>query len=874
MVTDTKNKAFTTDTKWKNSLTFKFTIVQFVVATLIITSSIWLVFSTEKKHHMDTQLNLSQNYGQAVIAQLQNILSKIDILANSLSVIGKTYRDQSKVIDELIPSLLTVENKTQLIAGGGIWPEPEAFLADNQFGSFFWARDKTDKFARINGYDSLSDPGYHQENWYQPVKYFQNSHTHWSESYVDPYTKEVMITASVPMRAEHQFIGVATVDVSLAGLDKYFTFSDQNPLSRGYILALDGYNNLLSDPFDELAEKSQHSPLLGQPLHQLIARYPELNDIETAVNLLDRKFYEQSIQHPAYQTEQLQALLSNTPPEKRQRLSALINSALQPKPFNANIVTLELASSPLFDEPVLVSILTMAQTQWKIILVTPLSSLSQHANAIAIKIGAFLLLAQLLALLILFVFQHKLFIRPIFRIVSALQSGNMGRLELDANKRHDELGQLSKAFIARSNQLEIAYTSLDASNLALEQQLAMQHMAQKELETKKELINALLNASQNVICIKDVDGKYTLVNDKFCEILGVERNRIIGTKDVDIYPDNIAQIITSHDAIIKATDNAQSFEQPMPTIYGDRVFLITKYPIKDPEGNLIALGAMAMDISSLKEKQLEQEQMITSLSTKVTSLQQTIEQSRQHPKPILPELKNNKIAHHRIVQIGTTYQKLMLQMITELNRQQLTSLEQLLTIVPRVINLDENTPNSSELMEKLTEQIDILRHTQPLLMLEQQSKSIMLEQFLQDIFAILTLKLRSKKIAWTINCVPQLSIAIPTWHLFTICTQLINNIIFHAFPEDLIKDTTRQLMVTASVAQGVLSIKFKDNGIGIPSAFLDNIKLQLDELNGHGTLIDIHHWLQAHYDGCLLITSVFSEFTEIECQISLPTLSS
>ena len=868
-MSDNKNKALTADTHWKNSLTFKFTIAQFVVATLIITSSIWLIFSTEKKHHMDTQLNLSQNNGQAVIAQLQNILSKIDILANSIGIIGETYKEQTKVIDELVPSLLTVENKTQLIAGGGIWPEPNAFLIDKQFNSFFWARNNTDKFIRINGYDSQNGPGYQQENWYQPIKYFQNSHTHWSGTYIDPYTKELMITASVPMRAEHQFIGVATIDLSLAGLDKYFTFSDQNPLSKGYILALDGYNDLLSDPFDELAEKSQYSPLLGQPLSQLVARYPELVDIEAAVHALDKQFYEQSMQHPAYQARQLQVLLDNTPPEKRERLSALINSALQPKPLKANIVTLELASSPLFDEPVLVSILTMAQTQWKIILVTPLSSLSQQANAIAIKIGAFLLLAQLLALIILFVFQHKLFIRPIFKIVSALQSGNLGRLELDSNKRHDELGQLSKAFIARSNQLEIAYASLDASNLALEQQLAMQRMAQTELETKKELINALLNASQNVICIKDTKGKYTLVNDKFCEILGIERNKILGAKDVDIYPDDIAKIITGHDAIIKTTDNAQSFEQPMPTIYGERIFLITKYPIKDTEGNLIALGAMAMDISSLKEKQLEQEQTIISLSTKVASLQQALEQLHHHPKATLIDQKKLKTARHQIVPMGSTFQKLMLQMITELNRQQLASLEQLLVIVPKATNLDNN-PHSSMLMEKLTEQIDILRHAHPLLMVEQQSKSIMLELFLQDIFATLAPKLNSKQIGWTINCPTQLSIAIPTWHLFTICYQVINNTIFHAFPDDLVKDTARQLVVSADIADGVLRIKFKDNGIGIPSANLDNIKLQLDELSGHGTLVDIHHWLLSHYEGSLSLESVSTEFTEIECQIKLP----
>lgn len=869
MATEPKNNTFNGNIRWKNSLIFKFTIVQFVVAALIIASSIWLIFSTEKKHHMDTQLSLSQNYGQAVIAQLQNVLSKIDLLANTISIVGETYQDQTKVIEELVPSLLKVENKTQLIAGGGIWPEPSPLLADKPLNSFFWAKDNSGQFVRVDGYDSVGGPRYHQTDWYRPIKYFQNSHIHWSPSYIDPYTKEVMITASVPMRAEHKFIGVATVDVSLSGLNGYFTFSDQNPLSKGYILALDAYNNLLSDPFDELALASEESSLLGQPLHELVVRYPIFTQVESAVNALDEQFYQQSIQHPAYQTEQLQTLLKHTPIEQHQRLTALINSALQPKPIKTNIVTLELASSPLFDEPVLVSILTMGHTQWKIILVTPLSSLSQQANAIAIKVGAFLLLAQLLALLILFMFQHKLFIRPIFQIVAALQSGNLGRLELDANKRHDEVGQLSKAFIARSNQLEIAYASLDASNLALEQQLAMQHAAQTELESKKELINALLNASQNVICIKDTEGRYTLVNDKFCEILGVERSRILGARDIDIYTEHIAKIITSHDAIIKATDNAQSFEQPIPTVHGERVFLITKYPIKDAEGSLIGLGAMAMDISSLKEKQLEQEQTILSLSTRLTALQQALEPLHQAPKPKLIERLKAQTQHHTIAPIASIYQKLVLQMISELNRQQLAALEHLFVTVRQAEPLRKNNAQATRLMEQLTEQIDILRHTQPLLTGDQQSRSIMLEQFLQDMFAILAPRLKRKGIRCSIHCQHQLSITLPTWHLFTLCYQLINNTLFHAFPNDVVKNSDRQLLLSAHIQDGALTIQFRDNGIGIPSASLDKIKLQLDELKGHGTLIDIHHWLLSQYDGGLSINSVATQFTEIECHMRL-----
>ncbi|MCG9696857.1 PAS domain-containing protein [Shewanella sp. Isolate11] len=859
MVTVDKNKASVAQTHWKNSLTFKFTIIQIIVATLIIASSIWLLFSTEKKHHMETQLSLSQTYAHSVIEQLQNVVAKIDTLANAISIVGETYKDQPQVIKQLVPSLLTVEGTDKLIAGGGIWPEPKVFFENQQGSSLFWARNDTGQYEQVDGYNNIEGAGYHQEDWYRPIKYFQNAHINWSESYVDPYTKELMVTASVPMRSEHNFIGVATVDISLSGLDKHFTFSDQNPLSKGYILALDAYNNLLSDPFDELGSQT---PFLGKPLQELLKRFPVLHPIENAINELDDRFYQQAIEHPAYRSEQLQTLLQHTPPQQQKRLTALINSALQSKTTKQDVVTLELPSSPLFDEPVLVSILTMAQTQWKIILVTPVSSLSQQANSIAIKIGSFLLLSQLLALIILFSFQHKLFIRPIYQIVSALQSGNIGKLELDANHRQDEVGQLAKAFISRSNQLEIAYASLDASNLALEQQLEMQRLAQSELETKRELINSLLNASQNIICIKDTDGKYTLVNDKFCEILGIERERILGAKDSNIFPIHVAKMIANQDRLIKESDNAHSFEQPMPTVHGERVFLITKYPIKDADGNTIGLGAMAVDVSSLKEKQAEQEQSIQSLTAKLVTLEKWLEKAKQQASNSTAEAKPQPQLAAGTIEL--THQKLMLQMINQLNKQQLAALENLFTVLQTDPSL-----NHPLLSEKLTEQIDILRRSQPLIKSTQQSKAIILEQYLQDLLTVLAPHFKSKAITCSVDCPKQIAITLPAWQLFTLCYQLINNTVFHAFTEEVTENKDKQLQIKVEQQQNLLKIRVTDNGVGMTSALLEAIDKQLDEQSGYGTLAEINRWLKAEFQGTVSIDSKINQFTTIECQLNI-----
>lgn len=875
MAIHTKHNTTMRNTRWKNSLTVKFTFVQFVVAALIIASSTWFIFTAEKKHHIDTQLSLSQSYAHAVIAQLQQVTSKVETLARSLGTVGETYQGQAAQINKLIPPLLTMEDDQQLIVSGGIWPEPQKASGEASLNGFFWAKDDTQHFRQVDGYNQTgAGPSYDKTSWYTPAKYLQDSHTHWSQSYIDPYTQQLMITATIPMRVNHQFIGAASVDMALSGIDKQFTFSDQNPLSKGYIIALDAYNNLLSDPFKNHANESQH---LGKSFTNLVSHYPALAPLGAAIEQMDKQFYQHVMAKPAYQSAQLQPLLDHTAKAQHDRLVAVINASLQPKAIKQSVVTLELDSGPLLNKPVLISILTMEETLWKIILVTPISGLSQQANAIAVKVGAFLLLSQLVALIILFIFQHKLFIRPIFQISSALQSGNLGWLALDANARQDEIGQLAKAFVARSNQLEIAYASLDASNLALEQQLSMQQQAQAELENKKELINSLLNASQNLICIKDMSGRYTLVNDKFCEILGLEREQILGAKDSDIYPPHIAEIVAHHDAIIKNNDNAQSFEQPIPTIHGELTYLVTKYPINDADGNLMALGAMAMDISSLKSRQLELDTRIQILAQQNAQLQQALnlaQQQNQLQTTATTANRHNFAANNSSIATANSeheQQQLLLHLVQQLNKQQLIALEHLFTRLQRIATGATNQNDTNEhLIDELAEQIDILRHTQPLLLNEhQETKSIQIEQYLQDMLAMLAPQMKQKQVQWQVNSEQSLAVSLPSWHLFYLSYRLINNTLVHAFPNEVPFDNPKTLHLAVSYQEGKLTITLRDNGIGLSSSALTKLQAQLTNHEGYGTLVALNRWLATHYEGEISITSLARQFTEIRCQIPL-----
>ncbi|MCE9786802.1 PAS domain-containing protein [Shewanella chilikensis] len=593
---------------WLKRLPVKFALSQLIISALIVISTVLVLLSIQRNQLLSQQRALNQSYGQVVTARLQEVTSQIESLVSTMANLGALYRGNEFELQASIKSVLELDTQKEMITGGGIWPEPRAFEPGKILDSLFWYRDSHGELQQLNSYNEQPQQGYHNEDWYKPTRFFPADRTFWSSAYRDPYTAESMVTASVPIWQDHQFIGAATVDISLGGLNRFFRGALKD--LSGYVFALDYRNRLLASPWeDELQDNTQETPLSLDNFQRLERLFPEFQFVGEALRSADQVLIQQANQHKAFSNQQLKTLLGERDETDAALLNTIINNSAREWPANAKLLlTQELNQDPLLKEPALVSIFLMPKTYWKIVIVTPLSSLKEDATLIAGKVGIYLVAIQLLALLLLFLVQHRLFIKPISRMAEALRENNPARLELDARDRKDELGILAGSFISRTRQLETTMASLDASNLALEQQLEVQYKAQQVLKIRTEQLNALMNHSQNIIYIKDLAGKYTLVNDKYCEITAHERDQFIGANDNQLFPLGLAQIYQANDK--RVTNNQSPFcsEEPIATPMGDVTFQVTRFPIRDEFAEICGIGAIAFDLSSHKrqEQQLEQ----------------------------------------------------------------------------------------------------------------------------------------------------------------------------------------------------------------------------------------------------------------------------
>ncbi|NUY56173.1 sensor histidine kinase [Salinivibrio sp. EAGSL] len=171
-------------------------------------------------------------------------LGQIELLTSTIALKGTNLPKDEALFRSLFPPIFN-NHGDPTIAGGGIWPEPNTFTPGVERRSFFWGRTGPD----MEYYDDYNNPdgkGYHNERWYLAGKQAPIDRCRWSNAYIDPFTKESMITCTVPMKENDRFVGVATVDMKLSGIaDILSRYGKEND---GYVFALDADNKAISFP--------------------------------------------------------------------------------------------------------------------------------------------------------------------------------------------------------------------------------------------------------------------------------------------------------------------------------------------------------------------------------------------------------------------------------------------------------------------------------------------------------------------------------------------------------------------------------------------------------------------------------------------------
>ena len=228
--------------------------------------------------------------------------------------------------------------------------------------------------------------------------------------------------------------------------------------------------------------------------------------------------------------------------------------------------------------------------------------LNQSLRDAAVLVG-FLLLIELLVLV--FFIKH-LVSAPLNRLLLAtgdILRGDFGS-QIDVVGK-DEIGQLTHTFNQMSEHIENYVSSLHEKESVLSAQFEKIRVVERELEESELRLRSIVNNSSAVIYIKSADGQYLLVNSAFENIYGKLKEDVLRRTDYQIFEHGIAHRVVSNDKQVLESGEPQQFEETYMTLEGLRHFISVKFPIRDEQQQIYAVGGIATDITERKKAENE-----------------------------------------------------------------------------------------------------------------------------------------------------------------------------------------------------------------------------------------------------------------------------
>ena len=161
-------------------------------------------------------------------------------------------------------------------------------------------------------------------------------------------------------------------------------------------------------------------------------------------------------------------------------------------------------------------------------------------------------------------------------------------------------------------------TDLKKAEAVLRQEQQALKEAVRESEVQLQLF---IDHSQAIVFMKDLEGRFRLVNQRFAQVFDVSQEEIVGKTDFDIFPPAHAKNVRNNDAEIIESGRPLEFEEPAVHADGVHTYMSVKFPIFDATGKLQGIGGIATDITERKRTEAEREQLVEALEGKNAELE-------------------------------------------------------------------------------------------------------------------------------------------------------------------------------------------------------------------------------------------------------------
>ncbi len=139
--------------------------------------------------------------------------------------------------------------------------------------------------------------------------------------------------------------------------------------------------------------------------------------------------------------------------------------------------------------------------------------------------------------------------------------------------------------------------------------LSAQRAAEAEAEAGRRLLQDIIDQIPALIFVKDVAGRYLIVNERLARFAGYRPQDMIGKADEDLFPPALAEYYRAFDREVIESRRSIQRDDDRWTADGLTAFTTIKFPLFDHVGNIYGVAGVALDVTERRQLELERQRI-------------------------------------------------------------------------------------------------------------------------------------------------------------------------------------------------------------------------------------------------------------------------
>jgi PAS domain S-box-containing protein len=127
--------------------------------------------------------------------------------------------------------------------------------------------------------------------------------------------------------------------------------------------------------------------------------------------------------------------------------------------------------------------------------------------------------------------------------------------------------------------------------------------AEDTLQENYQLMHAVFEGTSDAIFVKDIHGRYVMINSAGARVFGKTLEEVIGKNDTELFRPESCGGMIEHDRQVLTSGETQVYEETGEIAGVTRTFLATKGPHRDHQGDIIGIIGIVRDITERKQSE-------------------------------------------------------------------------------------------------------------------------------------------------------------------------------------------------------------------------------------------------------------------------------